>query len=414
MRHARYSAAIRALSPLLAVFLLSPLATAQKFQVLHNFAGGANDGSNPSTRLTFDANGNLFSETYLGGTGTGCGSSGCGIAYSLSPKNGHWRENAFYSFSSSDGNGNDTAGTLVIAPHGIVYGVQRSGGGGSCNCGFVYELAPSAGIWKQTVLHTFSGLPNDGQSGSSGLAEDAAGNLYGTTINGGETGAGTVFELSPAGGGTWAYNVIYQFGSIPDANFPEGQLAIDRSGNIYGVAQAGGIYDAGAVFRLSPSNGTWTESILSNFTLDGGQNPNPYGIALGPAGGLYGVTISGGEYNVGTVYQLTPASGVWDRTILYTFTGGPDGAYPTGGVTVGPNGGVYGAISTAGSYNYGNVFELAESHGAWKVIELHQFTGGNDGSYPDQGVTLDKLGNLYGVTVQGGTHGLGTIFEITP
>jgi uncharacterized repeat protein (TIGR03803 family) len=394
--------------------LLSSLSTAQKFQVLHNFAGGASDGSNSSTKLTFDANGNLFGETYLGGAGTGCGSAGCGIAYSLSPKNGHWREKAFYSFSSSDGSGNNTAGTLVVGPHGVVYGVQRSGGDGSCNCGYVYQLAPRGGIWTQTILHTFSGPPNDGQSGSSGLAEDAAGNLYGTSSNGGEAGAGTVFELSPSGGGTWAYNVIYQFGNIPDASVPEGPLAIDRSGNIYGVAYAGGIYDAGAVFKLSPSAGSWTETILSNFTLDAGQNPGPYGIALGPGGVLYGTTNNGGEYNVGTVYELTPASGVWDRTVLYTFTGGPDGAYPTGGVAVGPNGAIYGAISAAGSYNDGNVFELVESHGAWQLIELHQFTGGNDGSFPNQGVTLDKLGNLYGVTVQGGTHGLGTIFEITP
>src|SRR5258708_19324594 len=287
MSQGMHSATIRALSSLLCLFLLSSLSTAQKIKVLHNFAGGASDGSNSSTKLTFDANGNLFSETYLGGTGTGCGSAGCGIAYSLSPKNGHWREKAFYSFSSSDGNGNDTAGTLVIGTHGVLYGIQRSGGGGSCNCGYVYELAPSGGVWTQIVLHTFSGPPNDGQYSSSGLVEDAAGNLYGTTFNGGEAGAGTVFELSPSGGGTCAYNVIYQFGNIPDASVPQRPVAIDRSGNIYGAAYAGGIYDAGAVFKLSPSARRWTETILSNFTLHARRNPLPYGIPLGPARRLY-------------------------------------------------------------------------------------------------------------------------------
>jgi uncharacterized repeat protein (TIGR03803 family) len=406
--------------PILAIVVLAVSASgaSPKFQVLHAFAGGATDGGSPVSNLLLDKNGNLFGTTGLGGLITDCYTDGCGTAFELSPRNGRWKESVLYDFSpTSNGEFPNPSGTLVFDSKGNVYGTQSNGGDPSCQCGVVYQLTRSGGIWTENVLHTFSGGTSDGFYPYWGLVRDAVGNLYGATENGGSYGYGTIFELTSNADGTWTYNLIYEFGTagIYDAQNPYGPLMIDSSGNLYGTTVSGGTFGYGSVFKLSPSGGTWTDTVLFNFTLDYGSYPNPVGVVMDASGNLYGTTTQDGTYAVGTIYKLTPSgAGFWNRTILHTFTGSTDGAYPYGGLAIDKSGVLYGTADSGGSFGYGNVYKLAFTNGKWNQTILHAFTKGNDGANPFAGVILDQLGNVYGAAGNGGAYGFGVVFEITP
>ena len=156
-------------------------------------------------------------------------------------------ENVLYTFQG----GNDCAayGTLIFDPSGNLYGTTTGGFGSN---GEVYELAHGSSGWSETVLHTFSG--NDGIAPEGGLVRDAAGNLYGTTSRGGTSDRGTVYELSPTSGG-WSETILYSFTGGADGASPEGTLALDAAGNLYGVATFGGGSNNGVVFKLAPDSG---------------------------------------------------------------------------------------------------------------------------------------------------------------
>ena len=271
----------------------------------------------------------------------------------------------------------DAAGNLYgTTGHGGVYASCNSGTG----CGTVFELTPTAGGgWTEKVLHNF-GNGTDGNSPSAGLIFDAASNLYGTTYVGGiycsgSGGCGTVFELTPAAGGTWTETVLYSFcpAGYPctDGIGPEAGLIFDAAGNLYGTTVQGGRYDYGTVFELSPTaGGGWTETVLHNFGngLDG-VDPSA-GLIFDAAGNLYGTTSWGGyygHYEYGTVFELTPAaSGGWTETVLHSFGNGTDGRAPLAGLIFDAAGNLYGTTSAGGTdtscpnggYGCGTVFEL--------------------------------------------------------
>jgi len=244
--------------------------------------------------------------------------------------------------------------------------------------------------------------------------QDKAGNLYGTTAFGAVANNGTVFKLSPNADGSWTFSTVYEFNGQFDGGFPLGQIAIDSAGNIYGTAGAGGFNGYGTVYKLSPSGGGWVLTTLYNFTSDFGNNPNQEGVALDSAGNLYGITRFDGEYQLGTVYQLTPTVGFWNQTIVHTFTGNNDGAYPFGPLTVDQAGAVYGTAYIGGIHGQGTVYKLVKAKtGQWNAHALHSFAGA-DGEQASQGVILDSSGNLYGVAGAGGAYGFGVAFEIVP
>jgi uncharacterized repeat protein (TIGR03803 family) len=331
-------------------------------------------------------------------------------------------------------------GPLVFDTVGNLYGTTQTGG--NYGYGTVFKLAPTAGgEWTQSVLYTFTGQ-KDGGAPYAGLTIDAAGNLYGTTVMGGDLhctedgGCGTVFELSSDSSGKWNETVLYAFKGT-DGAAPWAGVTFDALGNLYGTTNDGGQgaqQGYGTVFKLTPGSGGWMETVLHVFD-NGRDGAYPVAaLAVDAAGNLYGTAAEGGRTcnlnGCGVVFKLSPTSnGEWREMVLHFFEGGKDGAVPLAGVTLDATGNLYGTTfyggangcPSTGTAGCGVVFELSPDSSGWKEIVLHVFTGAGDGGAPGSGVTLDAAGNVYGTTEAGGLStcstfytGCGVIFELTP
>jgi uncharacterized repeat protein (TIGR03803 family) len=285
-----------------AVFELTP-ASGGKWteRVLHDFNNKGTDAQNPEAGLTFDAAGNLYSTTNAGGA------YASGTAFELTPKaGGDWTETVLHDFNNKATDGNYPYAGLIFDATGNLYGTTYLGG--TYGHGAVFEMMPAAGGgWSETVLHNFKGGSTDGRGPYAGLILDAAGNLYGTTTYGGVYGHGTVFELTPAAGGAWTETVLHDFGHGTDGYEPYAGLILDAAGNLYGTTVLGGTYGSGTVFELTPATGgSWTETVLHHFG-NGTDGARPYGgLIFDAAGNLYGTTQQGGAYGYGTVFEITP------------------------------------------------------------------------------------------------------------
>ncbi len=387
---------------------------APKFRIIYTFAGGT-DGNGPTGMMTFDNAGSIYGVTSVGGTIGGCFGFGCGTVFQLNLKGGHWSKNILYNLSNVGNSFVGPSGPLVLDNSGNVYGTGQSGG--DFGSGEVFQVTNTGSGWVGSVLHSFAGGTGDGLYPNPGLVRDAAGNFYGTTQQGGKGNAGTVFKFSPNGDGSWTESLIFDFSNGPGITGPTGPLVIDVSGNLYGATSNGGSYNAGAVYKLSLSNGIWVETTLYNFTPQGsinGGGPTPSGLVLDSAGRLYGTTMFGGTFGVGSIFKLTPTVGFWNYSLLHSFTGSSDGGEPYGGLAIDPSGNLYGTTGLGGTFQYGTVYKLAPaSKGRWNELVLHAFANSTDGSNP-LGVILDKLGNLYGAALGGGANKAGVAYEITP
>jgi uncharacterized repeat protein (TIGR03803 family) len=275
--------------------------------------------------------------------------------------------------------------------------------GGASNNGVVFKLDDHTR--KETVLHSFTGSPTDGAAPAAGLIRDRAGNLYGTTTSGGASGNGVVFKVDPTGMET----VLYSFTGGADGANPQAGLARDSAGNLYGTTTSGGASGNGVVFTLDP---TGKETVIYSFT-GGADGALPYArLVRDSSGNLYGTTISGGASRNGVVFKVDP-TGI--ETVLYSFIGGADGALPEAGLTRDKEGNLYGATAYGGDLSAffglgcGVVFKL-DSTGNETV--LYRFTCGADGSQPRAVLVRDKAGNLYGTTEIGGTFGYGVVFKL--
>ena len=278
-------------------------------------------------------------------------------------------------------------------------------------------------VWAAGTLHVLqafgAGSLRQGSDLYAGLIRDAAGNLYGAAESGGIYGAGVIYELSPGVGG-WTETILYNFkGGANDGASPHATLTADAAGNLYGTTVAGGPHTSacgegcGTVFMLSPAPGGYEETVL--FRFNGADGAVPYaGVTLDSAGNLYGATISGGSFNAGVVYKLAATSGTWQQTLLYTFEGRPDGAAPYGTPILDATGNLYGTTEAGGARNVGIVYMLApQADGSWTEQTLHTFAGGADGASPlIAGIIFDPQGNLYGTTTLGGTANCGTAFKL--
>jgi uncharacterized repeat protein (TIGR03803 family) len=330
--------------------------------------------------------------------------------------------------------GGDPEGGVIADSAGNLYGTSTTGGSGTF--GTVFEVSPPAagGAWTETTLHSFTGAP-DGFWPIGPLTMDKAGNLYGTTAYGGlgePYNYGIVFELSPptVAGDPWTETILYTFQGPPDGKTPNGGLVLDSAGNLYGTTVYGGACGWGTVFEVSPPaapGGSWTEKVLYSFrytcnnkTYNDAATPSA-GLVMGSGGILYGTTYNGGTTYDGTVFKLTPpAAGhtTWTEKVLYTFTGGSDGAKPTGSLVLYKNNlygtANYGANSACnyGIAGCGTIFELSPpsvAGGTWTETTLYSFAGGTDGANPEWSVLFDKQGNLYTSSGSGGNTGCGNV-----
>jgi len=356
------------------------------------------DGAWPEAAVVRDAASNLYGTTFFGGTRTGCDIfvGGCGTVFQLDPSG---KEKVLHSFGGAHDGWNPTA-SLTLDAVGNLYGTTPYGG--AHGYGVVFRV-DAAG--NETILHSFAG-GSDGANPNAALVQDAAGNLYGTTRYGGRgcncQGCGTVFKISPSG----QERILHRFRDGADGASPLGSVAVDSSGNVYGTSWLGGIFNYGTVFRIDASG---QGKVLHHFTA-GSDGANPIGgVILDQAGNLYGTASAAGASHLGTIFTVNSAG---SESTLYTFTGGPDGAYPYSNLILDASGNLYGTTAQAGSTSAGSVFEL--SGGTLTV--LYDFAGTTgptgDGANPMGGLTMDEAGNLYGTAVRQGTYGWGAVFEL--
>jgi uncharacterized repeat protein (TIGR03803 family) len=323
----------------------------------------------------------------------------------------------------SFGDGNDGAGlwsNIVFDEKGNLYGVTS--GGGIYGDGAAFELtASSTGRWKESVIHSFS-AKTDGASPNGPLALGAAGSLYGVTQEGGLYLGGTVFKLTPGSEG-WTFAVLYEIGT------KDGDVMLDRSGNLYGPIGAG-TYGGGAIAELSPGSDGWTYKILHSFCRYTGcpDGEAPSNLIWDSAGNLYGTAFSGGYVypkcgGCGTVFELSPEpAGGWKEHTLHKFGAfHGDGVAPSSGLLLDSSGNLYGATGGGGSHvcglgGCGTVFKLTPGADGWKETILYNFKGGADGGAGLGPLVFDKAGNLYGTTAFGGDAQCicGVVFKLTP
>lgn len=380
-------------------------ARAQTEAVLYSFGSQSTDGVNPYAGLSLDKLGNLYGTTYQG-------AYAWGTVFKISPSDA---ETVLYSFKGGFSDGAQPTAGVLMSNNGNLYGTTNVGG--ASDWGTVYKITPSG---KETILYSFcqSGYCVDGGYPTGTVIRDNKGNLYGTTYWGGAYAQGAVFKLSPKGKET----VLHSFcqGGYPcsDGGNPEAGLIIDKLGNLYGTTIYGGANGYGAVFKISSSG---DETVLYSFCQAGypcADGANPYaGLIMDKKGNLYGTTQYGGA-NVcggngcGTVFRLSPSGA---QTVLYSFgSQAGDGVFPQGDLISDKTGNLYGTTSTGSPNSNGTVFKLTPTGTETTLYTFCSQPNCADGAGSTAGVTMDKLGNLYGTTQYGGAYGNGVVFKVTP
>jgi len=401
------------------MFLIAAMAagaSAQGFTVLYTFSGGADGGYPQYGRLVADDSGNLYGTVPFGGdvqcpivTYPG---PGCGVVFKLDRAG---KETVLYTFTGG-ADGGQPWGGLIRGPSGNIYGTTVFGG--DLGSGVIFKLDLSA---HQTVLHSFGG--SDGANPSGDLLQDNSGTLYGTTITGGRmkecrgAGCGVIFKQSLSG----EFEVLHLFSGLAN---PTHRLTLDRAGNLFGATENGGLancdnYEAAeAVVTNVPGcggvfrlgpGGNYTQLYLFGASPDGSDSRSP--VIQDQEGNIYGTTFYGGEFSNGTVFKIAPG-GV--ETVLYSFQGSPDGANPWGGLAMDRAGNLYGMANHGGGACWcGTVFKL-DSQGNYSVLHTFDYS---DGAWPESSLLLHN-GALYGMTSNGGTlsngsSGTGTVFRIS-
>jgi uncharacterized repeat protein (TIGR03803 family) len=396
--------------------LLANHASAEsRFRVLYNLKCNPS-GCGPFGGLAFDTLGNLYGTTIGGGNANG-------TIFKLTPSSGdRWTYTLLYALDISQGSA--IVAGLTVDPEGNLYGTSMNGG--THDVGSVFELAPDingATGWSLSVLHSFLNSHDDGQGPWGKVILDKAGNVYGTTRDGGPEGAagGVVFELTPSSVLGWAENRLYAFPKNSNGCCSYAEVIFDGAGNLYGTGSGDGGPPCfcGVVFQLQPTSTGWKEAVLHRFRGLDGKNPIT-GLVFDAKGNLYGTTQEGGANSSGTVFQLAPATGGgWKHTILYDFPVFKNGGGPVSTLAFDNEGNLYGTaaggIDTC-SGGCGVVYKLAPgSNGKWSYSVLHRFTDKNDGAEPNGAVIFDKTGkHLYGTAIFGGTYNGGVVYEITP
>jgi uncharacterized repeat protein (TIGR03803 family) len=381
----------RLFSILLLSLVTVSFASAQNFTNLLSFQGI--NGANPYSAMVQGYDGNFYGTTLKGGT------FDSGTVFRVTPQGAL---TTLYSFCTNPScfDGAYPFASLFQASDGNLYGTTQEGG--FQNAGTIFRIAENG---KPASVYSFCAQANcnDGIS-PSGVVEGTDGNFYGTTSLGGTTDMGTVFRITPSGKLTTIYTFCSQGGACPDGSSPGGGLVQASDGNFYGITEQGGANAVGTIFRMTPEGAITT---LHSFDLTDGSS----GIASliqAADGNFYGTSEVGGPHAGGTVYKMTP-SGAYSVIYYFCSQGSPctDGASPLGGVTQGSDGNFYGTTVSGGAFNFGTAFKLTPAG----ELSIYSFTtfGGN---YPYAGLLLATNGILYGTTYAGGANLDGTLFSI--
>lgn len=316
-------------------------------------------------------------------------------------------------FSPKPGQGAHPWGSLAFDSAGNLYGTTQEGGVAGCGpqsdgCGTVFQLTPQPdGSWTPQVIYQFQG-GTDGDLPYAGVVLDGAGNLYAPTAGGGANNVGTAYELSQVAGG-WTETLLYTFGGPGQGSYPGAPFEFDQSGNAYGTTYEGCGY--GSVYELSPNPaGAWTETQLHCFPGTGSDGTYPAApVIFDAAGNLYSTTYLGGINGGGIVFELSPSPSGWTETILHSI--GPNQEiYPWSSLVFDKQGNLYGLV-------YGGIFELTPAKGGWTYSTIYTAQAGPHGVAPNS-LIIDAAGNLYG-TAEGGAssncdgRGCGAVFKLT-
>jgi uncharacterized repeat protein (TIGR03803 family) len=318
-----------------------------------------------------------------------------------------------FSFEEQEGEYADTDLETDLA--GNIYGTTVLGG--EHGSGTVFQLSPTPNGWDHRVLYSFTGGADGGEP-YKGVSIDRRGNLYGTAVTGGsgacEGGCGVVYKLTKSAG-TWNQTVIHAFTGGDDGSGPGARVTVDRSGNVYGMAPTGGTNGVGTIYKIHPHRGSWEFQVIHTFTGGADGATGSAGRMLLGRSGLYGAATTGGLYGSGVVFELTPtAVGEWNFRALYSFHGQPDGSFPYGALLRAPSGKIYGTTYYGGENGIGSVYELSPRLvGEWDGRVIYSFQTENDGNSPISNLVRDAAGNLYGTTSEGGL-GSGIIFKLSP
>jgi uncharacterized repeat protein (TIGR03803 family) len=327
------------------VFKLSRAGGGWTFATLHEFTSNP-DGAHPSARVVFGPNGALF------GTTSGGGTQGYGTVFQLQPPaqicptvSCPWAETQLYSFQTLYGPAGASAGDLIFDPQGNLYGTTTGGGGFLCDdgpCGTAYELSRTGAGWFLATAWGFGG--GISCCPVAGLVSDGSGNFYGVTP---ADYYGGIYKLSENSYPLPLYN-------FTQASSAMGGMILDSAGDLYGTTSQGGSGGGGTVFKFDIGSPTPT-------TLYSFPGPNQFGagptatLLMDAAGNLYGITQIDGAYQQGSVFKLSQSNGVWSLTTLHDFTGGTDGGQPFGQLVMDANGNIYGTAQ-AGGNSVGNCY----------------------------------------------------------
>jgi hypothetical protein len=394
---------------ILAGLATAPAYAAPALTTIASFTGttGAAPGNSPQAALITDASGNLFGTTYIGGT------SNLGTVFEIPKTGGTYGALSVLATFTGTANGANPLSGLTADAAGNLFGTTSAGGGSGF--GTVFEIANTAGTYGAlSVIATFTGTAN-GALPSGGLTADAAGNLFGTTANGGANGLGTVFEIAKTGTTYGTLTTLAYFDGTHGSH-PSGALAVDAAGNLLGTTNSGGSSGLGTVFEVVKTGAAYAApTTLATFTGSANGSGPQSGLTADAAGNLFGTTFAGGTVGLGTVFEIAKTGATYGTlTTLASFTGfngATLGGQPRAGVIVDAAGSLFGTTFIGGNSNSGEVFEIPKTGGTYQPLVTVANISNN--GQPIGGLAADASGNLFGTTHYSGTAGDGSVFEIT-
>jgi|GEM_PF-977232 len=382
------------------VFKITP---AGAFQTVAEFSGftGNERGAQPSSRLTLGSDGNYYGVNAQGGP------DGLGTIFRVVPGGACV---SIAAFTGTKGNvlGSQPFASLLAGGDGFLYGTTSKGG--LNNFGTLFKIAETTGAF--TTLVDFTGKTGTAKGANSyaALIKGTDGNLYGVTAKGGKTDHGTLFSLSPAGALTTLVEFTDQ-GAKNKGAAPYAALTQAPDGTFYGTTARGGAGDYGTVFQVTS---TGTLKTLAEFTGRAGKNRGAQPesqLVFGPDGSLYGTTLNGGKYNVGTTFKVA-LDGKITTLVEFTNAGTQNrGAYPQAGLVLGQDNLFYGTTLRGGAGDAGTVFRMKSTGELGTLLELN---GVDPVTYSQAGIIRAQDNNFYGVTAATGLLGKGSLFRISP